>query len=143
MEIFDQSGVIPFRKYKGGIEILLVTTRKGNWTIPKGIIEDNHTPQESALKESVEEAGVWGIVAETKTGSYKYKKWGGTCSVKVYTMEVTKVFPKWEEDHFRERLWVPLEKAEEMIKKKKLVKLIFKAFGKKTKLQKERKKNGK
>ena len=142
MEIFDQSGVIPFRKYKGEIEILLVTTRNGNWTIPKGIIEDNHTPQESALKESVEEAGVWGIVSETKIGSYKYKKWGGTCNVQVYIMKVTKVFKKWEEDNFRERLWVPIEKAEKMIKKKKLVKLIYKAFSEDTKL-KSRKKNGK
>ncbi len=141
MEIFDQSGVIPFRKYKGEIEILLITTRKGNWTIPKGIIEDNHTPQESALKESVEEAGVWGIVAESKAGSYKYKKWGGTCKVKVYTMEVTKVFKKWEEDHFRERIWVSLEQVEKMIKKKKLVRIIFGAFTTNTKQKK--KKNGK
>jgi len=142
MEKFDQSGVIPFRKYKGGIEILLVTTIKGNWTIPKGIIEDNHTPQESALKESVEEAGVWGIVADTAVGSYKFEKWGGTCRVKVYTMEVTKVFKKWEEDHFRERLWVSLEKTQKMIKKKKLAKLIKRAFDKKAETKKE-KKNGK
>jgi len=139
MEIFDQSGVIPFRKYKGDIEILLVTTLKGNWTIPKGIIEDNHTPQESALKESVEEAGVWGIVAETEVGSYKFKKWGGTCNAKVYKMEVTKVFKKWEEDHFRERLWVSIEKAQEMIKKKKLVKLILKAFDKEVKTKNKKK----
>ena len=128
MKIFDQSAVIPFRKHKGSIEILVVTTRKGNWTIPKGIIEDNHTPQESALKESVEEAGVWGIVAYDKEGSYKYKKWGGTCMVLVYKMKVTKVYTKWEEDHFRKRLWIPLNKVHEIIKKKKLVKLILKAF---------------
>jgi len=128
MEIFDQSGVIPYRKHKGEIEILLITTRKGNWTIPKGIIEDNHTPQESALKESVEEAGVWGIVKEKKVGSYDYKKWGGTCHVKVYKMKVTKVFSKWEEDNFRERLWVPTNKIPKMISKKGLVKVILKAF---------------
>jgi ADP-ribose pyrophosphatase YjhB (NUDIX family) len=128
MEIFDQSGVIPFRKYKNGIEVLLITTRKGNWTIPKGIIEDNHTPQESALKESVEEAGAWGIVSEEKVGTYRYKKWGGTCKVKVYKMEVTKIFSKWEEDSFRERIWIPLEKVSKMISKKELVKLILKAF---------------
>ena len=142
MKIFDQSGVIPFRVHKGKVEILLVTTRNGNWTIPKGIIEDNHTPQESALKESVEEAGVWGIVAEKKAGSYKYDKWGGTCNVKVYTMEVTKVFSKWEEDHFRERIWVSFEKAKEMIKKKKLVKIISNSFTENSK-SKRHKKNDK
>jgi ADP-ribose pyrophosphatase YjhB (NUDIX family) len=133
MEIFDQSGVIPFRIHKNEIEILLITTRKGNWTIPKGIIEDNHTPQDSALKESIEEAGAWGIVSEKEIGSYKYKKWGGTCKVKVYKMEVTKVFSKWEEDNFRERLWVPLKKVPKMISKKELTKIIFKAFDKKGK----------
>ncbi len=142
MEIFDQSGVIPFRKCKGKVEVLLITTRNGNWTIPKGIIEDNHTPQESALKEAIEEGGVWGIVSESKVGSYKYKKWGGTCNVKVYRMEVTKVFKKWEEDNFRERLWVPLHKVPQMINKAKLVKLIFKAFNKKAK-RKKGKTNGK
>lgn len=125
MKIFNQSGVIPYRKYKGKIEILLITTRKGNWTIPKGIIEDNLSPQESALKESVEEAGVWGIVSNHKLGSYKYKKWGGRCQVLVFLMEVTKVYSKWEEDHFRERIWVSVEKATRMIKKKKLIKLIL------------------
>jgi phosphohistidine phosphatase len=128
MKIFDQSGVIPFREHKSKIEILLVTTRKGKWTIPKGIIEDNHTPQESALKESVEEAGVWGRVDEKRIGTFEYKKWGGTCNVKVYKMEVTKIFTKWEEDHFRERLWIPLEKVAKVLKKEKLSKLILKAF---------------
>ena len=32
-------------------------------------------------------------------GSYKYKKWGGTCKVRVYKMEVTKVFTKWDIDN--------------------------------------------
>lgn len=139
MEKFDQSGVIPYRKYKGKIEILLVTTLKGNWTIPKGIIEDSHTPQESALKESVEEAGVWGIVADTAVGSYKFKKWGGTCRVIVYKMKVTKVFKKWEEDHVRERLWVSLKKSQKMIKKKKLAKLILITFDEKAESKKEKK----
>jgi 8-oxo-dGTP pyrophosphatase MutT (NUDIX family) len=128
MEIFDQSGVIPFRKKNGNIEVLLISTQKANWTIPKGIIEDRHTPQESALKESVEEAGAWGIVADKKSGSYRYKKWGGTCNVKVYKMKVVKILSKWEEDHFRERLWVPLEKVPKFINRKKLANIIMEAF---------------
>ena len=136
---YNQSGVIPFRKYKGEIEILLITTLKGNWTIPKGIIEDNHSPQESALKEAVEEAGVWGIVSDEEVGTYKFYKWGGNCRVKVYTMEVTKVFKNWEEQKIRERIWVPLEKSQKMISKKKLAKLIGKAFAKEE--EKKSKKN--
>jgi len=128
MEIFDQSAVIPFRKKNGKIEVLLISTQKANWTIPKGIVEDRHTPQESALKESVEEAGVWGIVADKKSGSYKYKKWGGTCSVKVYKMKVVKILSRWEEDHFRERLWVDIKDINKFIHRKKLANIIVDAF---------------
>ena len=128
MEIFDQSAVIPFREKSGKTEILLITTRKGNWTIPKGIIEDDLSPQESALKESVEEAGVWGLVSQKKVGTYDYKKWGGVCHVKVYTMKVTKVYSKWEEKSFRERLWVSAEKAVKMVSKKGLARIIKKTF---------------
>jgi len=35
MEIFEQSGVIPFRKHNGAIEVLIISTRNGNWTVPK------------------------------------------------------------------------------------------------------------
>jgi len=128
MEIFDQSAVIPFREKSGKTEILLITTRKGNWTIPKGIIEENLSPQESALKESVEEAGVWGLVSQKKVGVYDYKKWGGICHVKVYTMKVTKVYSKWEEKKFRERLWVSAEKGVKMVSKKGLAKIIKRTF---------------
>ncbi|MEJ2103143.1 MAG: hypothetical protein P8X47_01050 [Ignavibacteriaceae bacterium] len=42
---FDQSGVIPYRRKNGTLEILLVTTiRKKNWIIPKGFIEYNLSP---------------------------------------------------------------------------------------------------
>lgn len=141
MEKFDQSGVIPFRKHNGAIEVLIISTRNGNWTIPKGIIEYNHTPQESALKECIEEAGVWGVIDEPKVGSFKYKKWGGICHVKVYKMKVTKVLSKWEEDDFRERLWIPLSEVPTSVKNKKLVDLIINGFEKELKFLK-RKSNG-
>ena len=130
MEIFEQSGVIPFRKHNGAIEVLIISTRNGNWTVPKWIIENNHTPQESALKECVEEAGVWGIVDEPKVGTFKYKKWGGICKVKVYKMKATKVLSKWEEDDFRERLWIPLSEVSKSIKNKKLSEIILASFEK-------------
>lgn len=138
MDIFNQSGVIPYRKHNGDIEVLIISTRNANWTIPKGIIELNHTPQESALKEAVEEAGVWGLVDDEKAGSYKYKKWDGVCKVKVYKMRVTKVLTKWEEDNFRDRLWVPLFEVPKSIKHKKLVKIIVNSFEKELQLLKRK-----
>lgn len=138
MVIFDQSAVIPYRKNNNRIEIMLVTTRNGNWTIPKGIIEDDLTPQVSAAKEALEEAGISGKVKKRKVGTYTYKKWGGTCTVKVYKMKVKKIHTKWEEDNFRTRMWIQLNNTYKFINKKKLTDIINKAF-----LKKEKKTNGK
>jgi 8-oxo-dGTP pyrophosphatase MutT (NUDIX family) len=58
---FDQSGVIPYRKKEWKVEVLLVTSiKKKKWIIPKGFIEYNMSPFQSAKKEAFEEAGVRG-----------------------------------------------------------------------------------
>jgi 8-oxo-dGTP pyrophosphatase MutT (NUDIX family) len=56
--------VIPYRIRDGKIEVMLITssTRK-RWIIPKGMIEPDMTPQDSAAKEAWEEAGIIGQVA--------------------------------------------------------------------------------
>ena len=67
---------------------------------------------------------------EPKVGTFKYKKWGGICKVKVYKMKATKVLSKWEEDDFRERLWIPLSEVSKSIKNKKLSEIILASFEK-------------
>ena len=131
MVLIEQSAVIPFKKGNNGIEILLITTRKGNWTIPKGIVEDGLTPVESAKKEAMEEAGIEGKVSKKKLGTYRYKKWGDICEVAVYKMKVKKIRNNWEEEDFRKRIWVELKEIPNFLKKKKLVKIILKAFNEK------------
>jgi 8-oxo-dGTP pyrophosphatase MutT (NUDIX family) len=122
--IYDQSAVIPFKVENKHVKIMLIKSRKGKWIIPKGIIEDGLSPQESALKEAVEEAGVAGIVNEQIIGEYKYEKWGGTCNVKVYSMFVNKEYEKWEEDFFRIRRWFNLDEAIIKIKNQKIAKML-------------------
>ena len=127
--MIDQSAVIPYRKHDDGtIEIMLVTTREGNWTIPKGIIEDDLSPRSSAAKEALEEAGISGKVKKKKVGTYSYKKLGEGYFVKVYKMKVKKVFPKWDEEHFRERLWIPIKNVSKFIKHKNLLSIINNSF---------------
>ena len=127
--MIDQSAVIPYRKHDDGtIEIMLVTTREGNWTIPKGIIEDDLSPRSSAAKEALEEAGISGKVKKKKVGTYSYKKLGEGYFVKVYKMKVKKVFSKWDEEHFRERLWIPIKNVSKFIKHKNLLSIINNSF---------------
>lgn len=122
--IYDQSAVIPFKVENKRVKILLIKSRKGKWIIPKGIIEMGLSPQESALKEAVEEAGVDGKVNEKLIGEYKYDKWGGTCNVKVYAMLVENEYEKWEEDYFRIRKWFSLDKAKEKINNQELMEML-------------------
>ena len=118
---YKQSAVIPYKKNGNKIEVLLVTTRKKKkWIIPKGIIEENLTARESAIKEAYEEAGIKGNLLPHKLGKYSYRKWGGKCKVKVYGMEVTSLSEFWEEN-FRERKWVSFSNIQNYIKNEKII----------------------
>lgn len=123
---YNQSGVIPFRQIDEGIEILLITSRKGKkWIVPKGIIEPNMTAIDSALKEALEEAGASGKILNNYSSNYKFKKWGGKCELKLFGLEVLHQKEKWDED-FRQRKWIKQELLNEYIADKKLLKSIHK-----------------
>lgn len=124
--MYQQSAVVPYRRIKGKIEILLITTRKGRWIIPKGIIEPGLSPARSAAKEAQEEAGVLGKVDDRVIGEYAYEKWGGTCHVRVFTLRVTKMLETWEEQYFRRRQWLPLTEALAEVSDEALQKILKK-----------------
>ncbi len=108
---YQQSAVIPLRRRAGELEVLMITSRKKKrWVLPKGVSEPDLSPPVSAAKEALEEAGIEGRVDVDPVGTYQYQKWGGTCTVDVFTMEVEAEHATWEED-FRDREWVSLEQA--------------------------------
>ena len=122
---YPQSAVIPFRIKNNHITILLITSLKTKqWIFPKGIIEEHLTPQESALQEASEEAGIEGEVLNIKIGNYSYMKWGGICDVIVFPMFVTNVLDEWPEADLRKRKWVSIEKAAGLINNKELQSLL-------------------
>ena len=117
---YKQSGVIPYRKKQGKIEVMLITSRnKGRWIVPKGVIESDMTPRNSAAKEAFEEAGVQGSVHSKMLGIYKNRKWGDVCTVQIYAMKVSKVHRKWDETD-REREWLSLKDALKRLHKSEL-----------------------
>lgn len=110
-EYIEQSAAIPYRIQDGAVEILVITSRKKkHWIIPKGIIEPDMTPQESAAQEALEEAGIRGQVFPDLLGSYTYHKWGAICRVQVFLLRVDLILETWLED-FRERQWVRVPEA--------------------------------
>jgi phosphohistidine phosphatase len=121
---YNQSAVIPYRGNSDNLEILLITSRKKKrWVIPKGIIEPDLTPSHSAAKEALEEAGLEGRVSPVPIGTYQYEKWGGTCKVEVYAMEVDKMLDDWLESH-RDREWVSVRTAISRVKENRLKSII-------------------
>ena len=124
-----QSAVIPYRNKKG-LEILLVTSLgTGRWVLPKGHVENEMTPRESAIKEAFEEAGINGKVPDKKVGDYVYHKDdkidGTTYKVAVYAMRVTYELDIWPEDNQRKREWMSAEKAAHSVDEIELRQLIL------------------
>lgn len=107
-----QSGVVPYRIRRGRLEVAVVTSSNGmRWTLPKGHIEPDLSPQDSAAKEAYEEAGLKGQVDRRLAGSYLYRKGGKVRQVKLYWMAVTQERAEWPEMHRRDRRWVSAEQA--------------------------------
>lgn len=122
---FNQSAVLPFRIKNNVLEVLLITSlKKKRWIIPKGVVDLNLTPQESAVKEAFEEAGISGQVLDTWIGKYTYKKWGGVCHVLVYPLRVDTIHNNWPESNMRERCWFEARKALKKIKIDSLADMI-------------------
>lgn len=121
---YSQSGVIPYRLKNGVLQVMLITSQSGQrWGIPKGIVEPGLSAVESAAKEALEEAGLEGRVDPAPLGSYKHKKWGGTCRVAVFLMAVETVFEDWAESH-RRRRWMTVEAAAARVEGAALKKLL-------------------
>ena len=124
---YTQSSVIPWRIKNGEVEILVIlSSKKKHWVVPKGIWEPGLTARESAAKEALEEAGIEGLVADSAIGTYVYPKWGASCTVEVYPMEVSRVLPdeEWQEAH-RGREWVSLKQAANRLKQDKLKPMLW------------------
>lgn len=123
---YSQSSVIPFRKTRNGIEILVVSSsKKKHYVVPKGIHDPGMTAEASAAKEAWEEAGVEGKVLGKRLGEYVYRKWGADCTVRVFPMRVERMVPEkeWKESH-RGREWVSPSRAKARLKQKALAPMV-------------------
>jgi uncharacterized protein Yka (UPF0111/DUF47 family)/ADP-ribose pyrophosphatase YjhB (NUDIX family) len=111
-----------------------VTSREsGRWVIPKGNPSSGLTAHGAASVEAEEEAGVQGMVCPTPLGSYRYRKRqknGASLmiDVDVFPLAVNRELPAWKEQDQRERRWVSLSEAAEMVDETDLSDLI-RSFG--------------
>ena len=123
---YSQSSVVPYRVTEAGLEILIIaSSKKKHWVIPKGIHDPGMTVQDSAAKEAFEEAGIEGFISGDEIGSYRYPKWDAFCKVKVYPMKVEREIDEadWQESH-RGRQWVSVQEAVAMVKNEDVKRIV-------------------
>jgi len=128
-----RAGALPFRMAAdGGPEILLIRRRgRDVWSIPKGRFMIFRSASDSARIEAKEEAGVHGRVGCEALGSYLHVKGAGTSGrrseaveVIVFPLEVDEIAVSWREMEQRERQWVRLDDAAELISSSHLRNII-------------------
>ena len=111
----EQVAAVCFRVDRQGIEFLLVRTRGGRWTFPKGCTEPGLTHAQAAALEAFEEAGVHGRMEESSFARYTHRKGGGRKSerrevaVHAYLCEVRRLARPKEGDRYP--TWFSAEKA--------------------------------
>jgi 8-oxo-dGTP pyrophosphatase MutT (NUDIX family) len=66
-----------YRLRRGRVELLLVRTRAGRWTFPKGSVSDDSSYAAAAMREAFEEAGVRGEIAPAPFVLYRHAKTAG------------------------------------------------------------------
>jgi len=114
MAIIAKAGAVPYRRLPTGqIEILVISSphRTDHWLFPMGHIDPGETPQETARRETQEEAG---IIADPgpHIGQLVFtKSLGDEHRVDYYLAEYCGD-TDWPESKQRQRQWLALEEAE-------------------------------
>jgi len=127
-----QVAALPYRKRRGRMEILLITSRETKrWVIPKGWPMEGRTDYNAAKQEAFEEAGVRGRIGKIELGHYLYRKRLksgelGHCRTVVYPLEVEEMLGSWPEKKERFRSWFGVEEAVEALGDQGLVEILTK-----------------
>jgi 8-oxo-dGTP pyrophosphatase MutT (NUDIX family) len=97
-------------------KVLLVssTAKSDEWIFPKGGWEVYETLQEAAVRETREEAGVEGVLADDILIAYKTAPKSETkpgCYFQIIELHYTADSPRWKEREERRRQWFSYEEA--------------------------------
>jgi 8-oxo-dGTP pyrophosphatase MutT (NUDIX family) len=111
-----QVAAICYRIQDGDVSFLLVRTRSGRWTFPKGGVDPGLSCAESAAREAFEEAGVYGRIAPRPLMRYLHSKRTSLregrrqeMTVEAYLLQVLRQGTPLEDG--REPTWFSPEKA--------------------------------
>jgi 8-oxo-dGTP pyrophosphatase MutT (NUDIX family) len=138
----EKVAAVCYRIRPNGIQFLLVQTRGGRWTFPKGSVEPGLTHAQSAALEAFEEAGVHGRMEEASFTRYLHRKHRSTANITVnaHLCEVSRLETPPEPG--RNRTWFSAEKAKERLREGRkpehgaeLARVVDRAVGRVLRLQ--------
>jgi len=110
-----------YRLRGNDVEFLLVRTRNGRWTFPKGGVDGDPTPAHAAAREAYEEAGVKGAVEHLPFAHYRHSKAGKprsrrfVATVHAHLCEVKQLVTPLED--YRTPTWFRADKAKRQLEK--------------------------
>ncbi|KAK4695517.1 diphosphoinositol-polyphosphate diphosphatase, partial [Lecanoromycetidae sp. Uapishka_2] len=115
------AGVVPLSKDKKKV-LLIQSTRRGGWVLPKGGWEtDEGTPEEAACREAWEEAGIeckiqkdLGKIPDRRPAN-QLTSHAPKAMFQFYEVTVEKEAAQWPEKHKRGRQWMPYTEAKEAL----------------------------
>ena len=128
-EVLQQSGALAWLPGPAPRRFMIVTSRRtGRWVLPKGNIDPGMSPPEAAQQEALEEAGVIGQISTEPLGTYRTRKirpplfW--EVEVTLFPMEIDEVLDVWIEAEERERRFVTIDEARELLADIEIVALV-------------------
>jgi len=117
----EKVAAVCYRMHASGIQFLLVQTRRGRWTFPKGHVEPGLTHAQAAALEAFEEAGVHGRMEEaafTRYVDYKHRRSSvATIRVSAHLCEVSRLESPPEPG--RSRTWFTPESAKQRLQQRR------------------------
>lgn len=126
--IDQQVGVLAYMSDPKDRRMVIITSRRtGRWVFPKGSVDPGMSPQEAATLEAFEEAGLIGQASGASIGSYLTPKirppliW--TVEVTLYPMPIDVILDDWQEIHQRERKFVTLDEARDLLSQPDMISL--------------------
>lgn len=128
-EVRTQFGALCYRVRDGRVQILLITSRgTGRWILPKGWPMADTSPNDAALQEAWEEAGVEGKVMGNSLGIYSYRKLDDDldlpCVVAVFPIKVDRLRSRYPEANERRRRWFSPKKAAKQVDEPELAQIL-------------------
>jgi 8-oxo-dGTP pyrophosphatase MutT (NUDIX family) len=107
-----RAAALCLRRKHGQVQLLVVSTRSGRVTLPKGRIEVGEDPAATALREAGEEAGVRGVVTE-HVGSWRHG--ASRQHVEGYLVSVRARGRPQRSERWRNVRWVDVDTAAEQL----------------------------